>query len=133
VDIITEDMYGITEDMKIAVKQGTFWLDENYPGWAERIDLDSLKMQSCENCVIGQAVMNKGYWQVIETASSAEDMGIAVEWAIRHGFDADHTDMEDDEWYSYTDDGSLGLSRMAKDRYLALEVLWTDEVRKRLG
>jgi hypothetical protein len=29
-------------------------LDRKYPGWAEKISLDTLAMESCDNCILGQ-------------------------------------------------------------------------------
>jgi hypothetical protein len=36
------------------VAAGVAWLDENVPGWAERIDLEQLNLASCQRCVLGQ-------------------------------------------------------------------------------
>lgn len=45
-----------TLDERVAA--GAAFLDERYPGWVERIDLDGLEMDDCANCIIGQAVGN---------------------------------------------------------------------------
>ena len=39
---------------KERVTKGHQWLDQNYPGWKEKIDLDTLELSSCLNCVLGQ-------------------------------------------------------------------------------
>lgn len=36
------------------VAAGAAWLDERVPGWWQRINLDALRMKSCEWCVLGQ-------------------------------------------------------------------------------
>lgn len=36
------------------IDRGIEWLNENHPGWADRIDLDRLFLGSMDNCVIGQ-------------------------------------------------------------------------------
>lgn len=73
----------ISEEARLAVKRGAYWLDENYPGWENRLELDTLFMNDCHLCVIGQVVGN--YFETIA----------GEEWAIEHGFDAD-------EYYGYS-------------------------------
>jgi hypothetical protein len=36
------------------VAAGAAWLDEHEPGWIDRIDLDTLDLESCIRCVGGQ-------------------------------------------------------------------------------
>lgn len=36
------------------VAKGAALLDEVMPGWADRIDLDTLAFPSCDHCVLGQ-------------------------------------------------------------------------------
>jgi hypothetical protein len=36
------------------VSNGARWLDENFPGWMDRIDLDTLDLSSSESCICGQ-------------------------------------------------------------------------------
>lgn len=36
------------------VASGTAWLDSTFPGWWKSIDLGTLKMASCHECVLGQ-------------------------------------------------------------------------------
>lgn len=106
----------ISEDAKIAVKRGIFWLDENHPGWAERIDLDQLEMAECETCVIGQAVGD--YTETIR--NQAFNTRESVLWAVEHGF----------EW-----PGVAVYNEAANPTYdySDLDTLWTEEVKKRLG
>lgn len=120
----------INEDMKLAVKKGAYWLDENYPGWAQNIDTEKLEMAHCEKCVIGQAVMSKSYWAVIDEAEGSYRTQYAMQWAVENGFDANQDDVPVNDWY--TDDGCC-LSELALSRYSGLETLWTDEVKKRLS
>lgn len=120
----------IDEDMKLAVKHGSLWMDENFHGWAFRINLDNLKMQSCDDCIIGQAALDMGYWATIETGAQSYYMKDSIEWAITNGFDIPRDGISDDDWY--TEDGR-GVSEVVYNRYGQLESLWTDEVKKRLG
>lgn len=120
----------IDEDMKLAVKKGAYWFDENHPGWAKNINTAKLDMANCERCVIGQAVMHMSYWAVIDEAEGSMYTQNAMNWAIEHGFDADQGNISIEDWYS--EDG-CDLSPLAKSMYSGLETLWTDEVKKRLG
>lgn len=125
--MITDNNF-IVEDVKLAVKKGSHWMDENHPGWATKIDLGALVMDNCDYCIIGQACM-ESYWAVIDDVT---DFGASIRgetWAIEHGFDAYSGDIADADWYG--DDGHLGPE--AYNRYSNLEYLWTEEVKKRLG
>src|SRR2546426_82052 len=37
-----------------AVARGAAWRDKNHPGWAERINLTTLRMDQCSKCIVGQ-------------------------------------------------------------------------------
>lgn len=41
-------------DCKIAVHNGINLLDEQEPGWRDLIDLDTLDVSDCTQCVLGQ-------------------------------------------------------------------------------
>lgn len=99
----------ITEDMKLAVKKGAVWLDQAYPGWASTISLYDLDMSECQDCIIGQVIGDFNY--IISSDKS-------VYWAIEYGFEVDY---DTNDWESL------------QGEYAKLEVLWTDEVEKRLG
>jgi hypothetical protein len=52
-------------------------LDEQYPGWAERIDLDTLNMSDSGCCVIGQGVTNgdrNAYSSTLSTLRRDDDI-----------------------------------------------------------
>lgn len=36
------------------IERGVEWLNENYPGWVNKIDLKQLEMVNCFSCVLGQ-------------------------------------------------------------------------------
>lgn len=36
------------------VAAGAAWLDEHRPGWVDRIDLETLDLGDCANCIVGQ-------------------------------------------------------------------------------
>lgn len=77
----------ISEDTLLAVKRGSYWLDENYPGWENSLNLKDLRMNSCNTCVIGQAV--GGYYDTVAIASGSDKYSDdSHEWAVDHGFDS---------------------------------------------
>lgn len=41
-------------DVAQRVAAGAAWLDANVEGWLDSIDLDTLAMEMCEQCVLGQ-------------------------------------------------------------------------------
>ncbi len=70
------------------VARGAALLDEKIPGWAERIDLARLQMNSCHDCVIGQLFPVESDW-VTPYGRGMEALGV---WDLRgdaagHGFD----------------------------------------------
>src|ERR1700745_2441842 len=109
------------EDLKLAVKHGAYWMDVNYPEWAEAIDLQRLNMFSCRSCIVGQAVGS--YYKTIQRAAYAEGIteDEGFQWARDHGFQAPSFGV-------YITPEDLA-SRVAeeKDYYSKLEALWPDE------
>lgn len=101
----------IDEELKLAVKHGVEWLDENHPGWERKINLRALDMNDCEHCVIGQAVGD--YWNTISNAAGPYTYN-DLPWSVAHGFDVES-----------------GHER--PHQYKDLEVLWTEVVKERLG
>lgn len=116
------------EDVNLAVKRGAYWLDENYPGWEKKIRLRSLVMNNCGDCIIGQAVGD--FYDTIQTASGNVEDG--EDWAIENGFQSPN-------FYNYgyssaSQDFEAAFDFAAEHAYYrASEVVWSDEVRKRLG
>ncbi len=50
------------ESTKVArkrVKNGVRWLDENFPGWEGRIDVDTLRLDDGVSCICGQVFRDK--------------------------------------------------------------------------
>lgn len=42
--------------MRESVQRGAAFLDEHYPGWRQRINLETLDMRFWDYCVLGQAI-----------------------------------------------------------------------------
>lgn len=49
------------------VAAGASWLDENFPGWEREIDLGTLDITSCQECVLGQSLRRFVKDQVLDT------------------------------------------------------------------
>jgi hypothetical protein len=109
----------IDETMLLAVHSGATWLDSNHPDWVTKIDLSKLNMNDCHNCVIGQAVGD--YYKTLRAATiDVEDdeksYNAEYKWSLKNGFCGPFINEADEHAY-----------------YKGLEVLWTVEVKKRLG
>lgn len=92
---------------------GAEWLDTNRPGWAAKINTDTLNTQSSCHCVLGQlADTVNGYYTFLYnlTLDDIEGSSDTVEWSIDHGFsppdnwnEPDNSDLLFDEldelWY----------------------------------
>ena len=48
--------YAQQVQIRLAARAGGLLMDEKNPGWAERVDPASLRMQSVNHCVVGQTV-----------------------------------------------------------------------------
>lgn len=61
------------------VEKGVHLLNEKCPGWFEKIDLEKLFMQSCDECVLGQLFGNfiKGTG-ILLPGASAIDFGFSI-------------------------------------------------------
>jgi hypothetical protein len=79
--------------------KGVYYLDAHVPGWADRINLDTLEMADCADCVVGQLFPNDdgifghsvyALWQQADNAlATDDDEGYgAYDWAVRYGFDS---------------------------------------------
>jgi hypothetical protein len=84
------------------VARGIELLDSHIPGWADRIDLSRLDIQSCVSCVLGQL----GGW-----AHTSDLLDIYGD-QTRYGFES-----------PFGDRGVGG--------YRVLNDLWADEIRRR--
>ena len=73
------------------VAAGAEWLDEVNPGWEREIDLGTLDINDCYNCVLGQSLRKMaaekgyatGYHYGADALSNAENVG---HWVFTHGF-----------------------------------------------
>lgn len=107
----------IDEGMLLAVHSGASWLDVNHPNWVTKIDLSKLDMNNCTTCVIGQSVGD--YYKTIRAAAGEGEYDFdseSYQWSLENGFCGPFTSEKEEAAY-----------------YRGLDVLWTVEVKKRLG
>tara|TARA_R110000751_G_scaffold30178_2_gene77382 strand:+ start:1592 stop:1936 length:345 start_codon:yes stop_codon:yes gene_type:complete len=48
----------VIADLPANVTAGMGWLDRVMPGWETKVDLDTLNIDSCKDCVLGQLLGN---------------------------------------------------------------------------
>lgn len=73
------------QELEISVEQrvsnGARWLDENFPGWTDRINIGTLELEDASNCICGQVfgqesqtwdsnLKGMGYWYAERTLFS---------------------------------------------------------------
>lgn len=68
---------------RTAVLNGIKYLNEHHPGWLSRIDLDTLDLKSCQDCVLGQVFGEYCYPSPLE-----------VQFNANHGFTASLTNYD---------------------------------------
>lgn len=107
------DTLEIPQDTIDRVDRGARYLDQDQPGWHDRIDLDTLDMNNVERCVLGQLGTfysgNLIQWRISNEAT--------IEWLDERGF-----------WildYKVDDDGK-GVKT-----YRQLTVEWTRLIEQR--
>ena len=67
---------------------GVAWLDEHEPGWVSRIDLDTLEMGDCGQCICGQLV---GNFQAALKRWGHNPFAVTTsDWVEAHGFDVSY-------------------------------------------
>ncbi len=79
----------IQAEMDKAVQRGVRYLDKNHSEWFKRINLNTLNLQACGVCILGQCFGD--FWSALRD-NLLDAKGAQVErdndWAIRYGFNA---------------------------------------------
>lgn len=108
----------MSDAMKRRVSNGITWLDENRPGWLERIDLDALDLGSPCRCILGQEWLHEN-----------------PDW-IEKGFESLAFEEAVEEWNSWNGDpdwdAEMGFElysrRRADKDYAELTEIWKSEI-----
>lgn len=80
-------------DQMDRVKRGVEFLNENYPGWEDDIDLDKLSMRSCKHCILGQLF---GSYR-----TGFRSISLQANNLYKYGFEAIHTGTADHRKYAF--------------------------------
>lgn len=108
----------VHESMSAAIRRGMDWLDEQFPGWLEQIDPESIDLSSSCDCLLG--TLDHNFYEAMLRAGHAEvsDFGIITpdwEWARDHGFAATSS-IHFEEWDVLT---AMWRQRIAMRKVLA--------------
>ena len=72
------------------VAAGAAWLDEVSPWWEREIDLGTLSISDCYNCVLGQSLRKmatkQGYERGYHYGAELSRTRFIASWAYDHGF-----------------------------------------------
>lgn len=136
-------------DIKERVARGAAWLDEKYPGWFLKIDLGTLDLSRCTQCVLGQV-----YTGVIPAAEQGQVLAQAIAQVTQGWPDADewaddyrlqvasgefggyqiltdfHELPEDGEWHGFVavSDRQAETNEETDAEYAELLELWTQVI-----
>lgn len=92
------------------VTAGAAWLDENFPGWERKIDLGSLDLRSCSECMCGQNLRD-----------------LARELGMLSGYDYVS------RWYGFRWTQEHGFSLLFDEDWDELERLWVELIKERFA
>jgi hypothetical protein len=98
----------MTINRNTAVKAGAALLDERQPGWYLEIDLPTLRVASCDTCILGQVFGSY--------LKGTNILGLTDSGPSEHGFDQAI---------------EVGVSMNPAEQFEILDKLWKQEVRRR--
>ena len=75
----------VEEEVNVRVRNGARWLDENFPGWVDRIDLETLNLANSESCICGQVFEQKSNNSITSVGLYWSSDG--YDYAFTHLFD----------------------------------------------
>ncbi len=70
------------EVLRERVERGAAFLDEHEPMWWKRVDEKRLRLEECEDCVLGQI-----YGDYVDGLLELSQRSWRCDWAEVHGFD----------------------------------------------
>lgn len=85
------------QDADVVVANGAAVLDEHRPGWAEEINLDTLRILSCTECVLGQVYgrYGVGLKELGITAGDKYGFAVSIHWTNMYPWFANKAPWED--------------------------------------
>ena len=91
------------------IGRGIRWLDKNYPGWYRSVDLETLKLENCQRCVLGQL---DGFIETVESEVCAPAYTKAgIRWSSIHGFSIGMGSLNRD-WSNLTKQWKKAIERL---------------------
>lgn len=101
------------------VERGAALLDRKAPGWRDRVAPGDLDMDSCERCVVGQALG--------EYCVGIEILGVdaEIEKQITHGFEAAMHDRP----FMGADIFGREWIELKQEEYRQLEIAWLERIK----
>lgn len=103
------------------VSEGAQWMDENRPGWYERINLDELDMRRGDRCILGQ--IDGLYETSLTKMFGTSESKPAKVWAVEKGFNNRYIISDAATRYHYTNN---------MEYWYALRKAWEVQVQDRL-
>ena len=97
------DLYDLPVEDRVA--NGARWLDENFPGWEGRVDMNSLHLSDANWCICGQVfakeadqsqirgVLGMGYWFAEKTLFSEANSWINLPKREGGGYDIERASL----------------------------------------
>jgi hypothetical protein len=79
-------------ELEAAAALGALLMDAEQPGWAERVNPSTLRMQSTEFCILGQSMPNRGKGLRFSLpgrssySAKLDQLGVALYDSPRYGF-----------------------------------------------
>ena len=91
------------------VGRGIRWLDKNYPGWYQIIDVETLKLEDCQRCVLGQL---GDFMETVEDAVMGQaHTKEGIRWSRIHGFAIGMGSLNRD-WINLTNQWKTAIERI---------------------
>ena len=97
------------------VRAGVEWLDKNYPGWLDKVEVNELELEDSCKCVLGQLFSE-------EAVNSDEFTGFG--YAMNVVFDPDAE-------FPYDKVSRLGFDSDGDVCFSALQIVWEDAISSR--
>lgn len=85
IDGSTGKPYVPGEEARLRVKHGAYWLDQVYPEWVDKINLQTFDISRGDRCVLGQIAGGELLFDLPEYASPVSGFTVLMVWAHEAG------------------------------------------------